>query len=479
MVFIEKKKLPRMLLLSLSLIAFLLSFFDNSYFFLLSSIFLVLFHNLWYGVENFKDRFVFLFFNITYFLFLLARIPVTIFTNYQEYTESLINYDFGLNFTDPKVVTKIFITLFLGLLFLYIGNITVKSEKFDTFQNIKEEKEVQLVSKLLFYFTSIFTIYVTYKSIGLANSEGYQSLYLQNNFQIPSIIVRLHQMNTPLYLIFLSALPQKRQFYPPTILFIFLGFFDLLTGSRSTAMLNILLVISYMILREKFSRDGSWFTYRKFLQLVPVMVVLIFILNFIAYARVDNQTNFTSAWRILLDFLYNQGVSVNLIGYVQTLQLPEDRNYLFGPIIDYFKGNFIIQSLFHPTYYPPQTLESALYGNSLADAVSYKISSWRYLNGWGYGSSFIAELLYQGGYIGVSIGSFSLGWFLSQLPRIFNKNLIWKFISLFAIRLIYYVPRATLFAFIVSTFSINNIIVVILVLLISKFLKENKIGGHL
>lgn len=127
-------------------------------------------------------------------------------------------------------------------------------------------------------------------------------------------------------------------------------------------------------------------------------------------------------------------------------------------LIDFINSNAITQFLIDVPKYVPQSLDSALYGNNFAESVSYILSPKRYLNGWGYGSSYVAELYKDFSYFGIIIGNFILGIILGCMNKLFRAGILGAWMCLSMTRLLLYAPRDTFTSFIVSTFSLINIL---------------------
>ena len=91
-----------------------------------------------------------------------------------------------------------------------------------------------------------------------------------------------------------------------------------------------------------------------------------------------------------------------------------------------------------------------------------------YLQGYGYGSSFVAENYADLGLFGVFLGSLVYGGILLFLSKSLKRgNFVLIVISLSMARSILFAPRAAYFSFIVSTFSPSKIVAIILVYVFS------------
>ncbi|PEC10790.1 O-antigen polysaccharide polymerase Wzy family protein [Bacillus toyonensis] len=428
----------------------------------------MLIHNLLYSCEKFSERIIFFAFNSTFFTFLVARLVVKpLFGYYDRYNN---NY-YGLDFDDEKVIWSIFISLFFSLLFLFLGYALVKNNRAYKDKKLKffgenNIKNVALVSKSLFYVTYIFNVLVLWDKAKFTNNVGYTELYASYTSSFPIWVTKLAEMCPTALFIYLGTLPTKKKSFIPLVLYVLSGCLSLAVGQRNNFVLNILIVLVYLCLRNYTDKKEKWFGKKEIIACVCALPIMILLLNAVSYLRMDTSVEHSFLDGII-EFFYAQGVSVNLIGYAQTLtsQLPEGKIYTIGRLIDFINSNAITQLLIDVPKYVPQSLDSALYGNNFAESVSYILSPNRYLNGWGYGSSYVAELYKDFSYFGIIIGNFVLGLILGLMNKLFRTGILGAWMCLSMTRLLLYAPRDTFTSFFVSTFSLINTLTVCLILL--------------
>ena len=467
-----------------SFLFFLIGLCFNNTNIMLVSICMLFTNNIWYACERINDRIIFFAFNCTFFVFLLARLIVKPLTGYYDPYNN--NY-YGLDFDNQKIVLIIFTTLFLSLLFLYIGYFLFQGFLLKQ-QNVGKPKKpnrskasngvfvknVAIVSELLFYFTYLFNILVMIDKARFTSNLGYSQLYSSYDSSFPSWVIKISEMCPSALFVFLATLPKKKRSFFPILLFVMSGVLSLIVGQRNNFVLNILIILVYFVLRNREDKKEKWFGKKEFVTAVISFPFLILILNAVAYIRVDSKYEF-SFLNSIYEFFYSQGVSVNLIGYAYSLsdQLPLGKIYSIGRIIDFLRNNAISHFLFSTQVFQPQTIDSALYGNSFADSVSYLLSPQRYIKGWGYGSCYIAEAYKDLGYFGVILGNFVMGSILALQVYLFRKKgIIGKWVCLSMTRLLMYAPRDTFTSFFVTTFSIINIVTLFAILLAALILSK-------
>lgn len=475
----------RYIILLFSICMFTIGLIFNNEMVLLVAICSLLVHNLWYSLESFNERIIFFSFNVTFFTFLVGRLVIKTVTNYEDFYN---NNKFGLDFNNDQIIWSIFISLFISLLFLFIGYSLVRNKdsiNMNNFQGVSKGLSIEsiaIVSKYLYYFTFVFSVLILLDQARFTNEVGYTELYASYSSSLPYIFVKFSEMCPAALFMFLATLPAKKKALIPLMLYLLLGTLSLVVGNRNDFVLNILIVIIYFCLRNLTDKNEKWFGKKEIIVCMSAFPLLILILNAVSYIRLDSTMTSNSFIDIISDFFYKQGVSVNLIGYAQTLahQLPDGTIYSFGRLTDFFRNNYITQILFDVPKYTSQTVESALYGNSFADSVSYILSPKRYINGWGYGSSYVAELFKDFSYIGVALGNLIFGIILAYMSKLFKTNIFGAWICLSMTRLLLYAPRDTATSFIVSTFSLINLLTVAIILLGAVLLgNSQRISPHL
>ncbi len=165
--------------------------------------------------------------------------------------------------------------------------------------------------------------------------------------------------------------------------------------------------------------------------LIPVAIIGLAIYN---YSRVDEEVPTTNIISLFGDFFYTQGVSYDVlnIGYMTKDKIKEitNHNYTFGPFIDYFKYSTISQKIFKTKPLPTgNNVTKALESSSYSHIISY-LTRKDYLEGHGWGSSFILETYTDFGYIGIIVYSLILGYLLMAIPRLLKKNTFYSINSI-------------------------------------------------
>ncbi|MEK4816077.1 O-antigen polysaccharide polymerase Wzy family protein [Macrococcus sp. FSL R5-0951] len=452
----------RLVFIIFTFLLFLLGLFNDNLHILFWSVMLQFIHNFWYSLINIYNRIIFLCFNVSIFIFLFGRLFVSYFFGYKSDISGIL----GTNFYEASLIVFILKIIYTGLITLYIGFKIYDRKIEENFQNshhVKFNPYLRITSLIVFYITIIFKVMVDYEAVQVASSQGYFEYFSTFKSSLPSIVVILSKFNTISFFIYLSTRPIKKRVLPVTAIYLAVNALSLLTGSRSNFMLNVLIIIIYFGLSTATSNE-KWFGKMEKMMVLILIPVLMVVMTFIGEARNKYSKGISSSIDTIFEFFYSQGVSVNIIGYTKLLEksIP-DKIYSFGPFIEYFRYN-ILSKFQDVKVLEGQSVERALEGYQYSHTMSYLIMPDLYIRGVGYGSSYMAELFHDFGWIGLIIGGMLFGIIIGKFTLEFNnKSIFIVLIVLMMTRAILFVPRASTVYFIINTFIIENIVGVIVI----------------
>lgn len=463
------KKL-QILLISLAVTLLFIGFTVTSTDALVYALLIIFGHNVVYALGSIKQHIVFLLYNISFFVFLIGRMFIAYFFDYNP--KGLL---LGLDFYDNQVVNNIILILTLSLLSYYIGYRFARIPKIVTFNrfslykffnSITNQKEyLYKLTLILLLITFSFRVWSFVDIYFFVKDFGYSAYYVDYTSSVPSIALFIGRLFEVTFFVHLSLVGLKKASLLPISLYLLEGGFSLLTGQRNIFALNVLIIIIFVavhINKELLSKIP-----KKVLVFIGVFVVsLPFIFIVVGNLRWGNEGSL-SIIQSLKRLIFDQGVTANLLGYTQTLaeQLPDGRYYSLGAFMRLFKK---IASIFIDVHvYSGQTVDHALYGHSFTYAITYLIMPLRFMAGNGYGSSFLAELFYDFGFIGTIIGSLFYGYLTYVLVYLLKFSYIIKAFSFLTIRYFLFTPRAGVFDFLTYVFSPLNILFIVLLIAIS------------
>jgi oligosaccharide repeat unit polymerase len=421
--------------------------------------------------------FLYIIFNLTFFLFLSGRYFIAIissrFTDYGGYLSS----GFSRN-----TIQKVFVLYFISILFFHITYLILRLNiiqkkldickdrlKFNREKNLnilllksKDERLDKLMFVVIIFgmlFASFFKINYYLRFAQYAKSVGYSQSYLfdfSKNNQIIYLISRSFEI---FYFLLISRRVRLKVFIPLSTYFVVISGFELLTGRRMQFMQNVFVVILFFLITywEGFSSKT-----KKSILVVSFLglITLILILQIVSINRYGDSNEYTLI-ELILKFFFEQGVSTKTIGYVVENEnvLPNTGRYSFGPFFDFLtilSGNK-----------PParSSLDSAFNGYVISDAISFFAHPANYMKGISLGSSYIAELYADFGLSGVIWGNIFVGIliFFTETAMM-SKTVLLTYFSLLVAREIIILPRSQFLKFIFA-FSPTNMLLLFLVLL--------------
>ena len=394
-------------------------------------------------LRRINEHITLLVFLIAFFTFLMGRMIIPLF-----YDTSNLIFDIGGEDFSVSTMSHMYLCLYLSLLFVFVGY-TLSSfywNNDDKDHFIVDSDEVivirDLVKKLLF-FSLPFLFLMTIERIFYVFREGYMAMYIDFQSRLPYLVTLFGSLFNYAFFIFLATLPSKKEVKIPIILYLVIAVLSLGTGQRGSFVLSLLFILMYMFLRNKLTpEDGPWISEKGLLVVIASIPVLLSFLFLMKYMRTEDESDMTT--NILLSFFYQQGVSVEVIGYAKDYEslFPKGKVYLLGDIIDYFRYNIFTRVLTGSGPLESQSVKHALEDNSLDAALTYLVKPSFYLNGGGLGGCYIAEAWKDLGYLGVCLVSGIYGFLLAKIPQWFKSNVWLASVGLIMFNQIIFAPRA-------------------------------------
>lgn len=392
--------------------------------------------NFIYGFLKFYKRLNYIFFLISFFCFLMGKLTVNLFTK----------GTIGVYFS-KEIISHILICIFLSLLFLQVG-----FEFFERFKKVSNTAKMKIkdisynyhlqkYSKVLFYISSCFAILINIEQGYFIYQNSYLELYTKFFSKIPRVLQVIGNGHLVLLFIYLSTKPNKKSCIFSIFIFLIINFSLLMTGDRGMFAVNIIVVIIYMLWRQNLERE-VWISKKVIISGVIFTPIIIAGMSMFVYFREGISVGEMTFSSQFIRFFKITGKTVDLLGYGKKyLQNFPQQFYSFGELIDYIKYNPISQVLLGYEKSLPHTLEYATTMHSYSHIISYFVNSKAYLIGHGEGSSYIAEIYHDFGYIGIIICNTIYGIFLSLLYKLKGNRPILLAMYFIGMRIIFYVPR--------------------------------------
>lgn len=414
----------------------------------LTGIMFLFLNNILFVAEDWKNRFVFGLFHITFFTFLLGR-PFIGLCKGDDWWNALNQL--------PKNVWFALTLVLVSLTFLFVGAFLTerilscqKKEK-TSGQNSESEFTIclRVVALCVFCVTMFFYLLKEIEPLLAIQSGEYLEYYTSFESKLPGIVHTIASFMKYSLCVFLATLPSKRRAFIPLALFEISAIPSLLVGIRNPIMLNSLFILTYYLLRDALegNKTKKWFgKTERVLVGIATPLCLIF-MGVYSSIREGKGISMKNPFALLADFFYGQGATFDALsvayGYREGIKLLRPKNYTFGGFIDYILHGRIGQMLWHTEALPSGNNEiNGIYSNSFAHNFSYVSLKEEYLKGRGRGSSYMLENYFDFGWIGVILFSLVLGILLIAVIHWFGKKLLANTVILISLTTIFFTPRA-------------------------------------
>ncbi len=427
-----------------------------------------------YSVMDIQERGIFFGFLICFFTFLMGRQAL-------EY--------FGLHDVEtifPDIIeAKTDFLILMALIGVFLGYIIFSNVKFRDRNKLLNSggvndsliQTVKKVSKICFIISFPFALLTLAEQIVFVNTMGYYASYVAYSSQLPGVVLRLGSMNKIFFFLFLGCLPSKKETSFPIVLYGIYLISILFTGHRYDCIGGILILVVYYILRNKLSNEEEkWIGRKEVLILAIGAGVLVVVANIVAVTRFGGNASVSSSG-FLTEFLYQQGVSIKVIKrYLEyKSSLPSGKLYFLGSTLSYLSQS-IPGRLIGMATYGGNSVETARNGYYLAHALSYQAMGNQYLSGAGMGSSYIAEIHYSFGSIGVFLGSILYGVMLKKMFVLRESHVWWNAAVLVMLNAVFFSPRSSFDGFLGDLINVNTWGTFLIVFIVSSLLHSNYSG---
>lgn len=465
----------RYIVLILAIAVFLIGRLEIHFNTMLLGIFLFWSGNIIYSFEKIKTRIFFFMFNAMIFVFLISR-PIISFVNRRVWWH--FSKD-SVNFALLGVMISLIFLLFGDILGEYIVNSKysvrskepcLKKKVSKDQERIKTEfiKSLRIISLVFFYISISFFFASEAEKLLFMRLRNYVEIYTSFVTKLPYFFTVISSMHKYLLCIFLATKPKKSVAFIPLTAYVLSAVPSLIIGLRNPIVLNIIFMFLYYYIRDIIDNEhmsyknrllnfktkikNSYSHIKKWLGpfewvilsfMLPLSMVFLGMYN---YIREGLDSSGRGVLYSIVDFMYKQGVSFDVlcIGYntIPKIQYTGFTNYTFGGIIDYITHNKLAQVFFGSSSLGTgNNIVMALYSNNFSHRMSYAARGREYLNGHGWGSSYILETYADFGYIGIIVFSVLLGILFAFMINLIKKGSLPFAIVLIMLTSIYFCPR--------------------------------------
>ena len=368
-----------------------------------------------------KHFLVFAFF-FCFFIFLLGQ---KIFKymetgGYDEFlTFSFLKLDASKYFVFTRLMYGALISVFIGYrisfrkYFKRRNNEIIKN-RFVSSQQLNHLATARKVLMVLLIVCFLCSLYMQTKIVAVKSDMTYTEGYLVN-VDVNPVIKIGNFLFIGFVFLYLCCRPKLSQVFVVLLMFLVVeGGLQVLIGRRALIAKALLFIVWYVIMCCRYDREKMPYTYFVFLGLFAVLVMVVF--WFIEQARSDSNDSF-SLFGALKDFMVSTGGSDSVVANTIDKQDVFPKSgivYLLYPLKQALFNNVAVQqikSVLFGISTPDlaQGLEYVQANDLFSHWISYLVNQELYVNGYGMGTSFIAELFIAFGVIGVVIGGLLLG----------------------------------------------------------------------
>lgn len=416
--------------------------------------------------------------NIWFFCFLLSFFVFLM--SGDIFSELFENY-YYINFSE-EATRHCWIAILISLIFLYFGYITKRKPsqyKIKTAFSSIDVTKIQNSAKLLFYITFCILLFNTLDKIQFVARYGYVAYYMSYNSILPSTIAELGDFTPIALCVFLATFPRKKDARFPIALYFVYAILSLVIGARGGLVYNAVFLIGYMIYRNSHDKNGEVWISKKIIVLLCISVPFVLVFLFLyGYIRLNQDVVYKSFGDTLVDFFVNIGASSKAIkfGYECKDTIETFKFYSLGDTLNYFKYGKLFNLLDLGKIPSIHSAQFALEGHSFDSYLSYQFMHDKYLAGEGMGSSYIAVLFADFGYIGIALGSFIYGRLFKAISYLNVNSWLSTSIKLYCFLLLIKAPRGSYDSFLGGIININFWVVILGIVFISRYVKGKKDG---
>ncbi|MBR4747973.1 MAG: O-antigen polysaccharide polymerase Wzy family protein [Abditibacteriota bacterium] len=413
-----------------------------------------------YSVFKVSKRFSLLSFNTGFFIFILGGYSIDLFTNFNtDYlrNSNVLVTDEAINHLGICMVICMLIVNFTYMLLDTIRPVA-SEEKYEA-PDILPNNTMRLVLMLLIIIGFTCKLLLSIEDFAIVRATSFR-IHASTLSHYPYYVTALSSLFLVSTFAFWGLMPGKRE---TIFTFILLGIpeiFQLLSGERGEPISVVLTILFYVMHRNRLGNYD--FTIKKSAVIVSLIVLpfVIYSLQFIAYAR-NHMTYDKSLGVGITEFFATQGGSVKIISNAFVMRDRIDaaagHDFFLGEIREYLKSNIFARYL-AGTSVRTRTVEDALNGDNFLRCYGYLYSPGTYKAGVGGGSTYIAEVYHDGGYVFLVLFNIFIAFVIRSIDNTKIGNIIHFTISMGIFKYIATLPREQALQWFTGTFALQNLL---------------------
>lgn len=433
-----------------------------------------------YCISDYSKNIFFICFLCSFFVFLISG----------DYAEYIFDEHYYRKYTKEAIVFA-HKAICISIIFMAVGYFLtkVKSINDETKKNVIIDQKlenyfiaIRIGSLIIFYFTIGIMIADRIYAAIFVFTNGYFSYYISYTSFLPNVIVQLGDFAPMVLCFFLSTFPSKRECKWPIRFYLLYAIIGFVVGQRGVLVYNAVFIIGYYLYRNThYNDDDTVWISRSFLNVIILLIPFAIVgLMAYGYIREGNAVVYDSLGNTIVSFFVNIGSSSMCIKYAYMYKpiMPGFRLYSFGTLLNYFKYSPLFSWFNGIEQVAMHTAKYALQANNLDAFLSYSSMANRYLGGEGLGSSFIAELYMDFGYIGIALGSMIYGILFKKISGLNRRKWIQTSCQLYVLLALMKAPRGTYGVFVSEIVNVTFIVAIIAVNFLAQSLVKRSNGKN-
>ena len=330
--------------------------------------------------------------------------------------------------------------------------------------------QIRVISRAAAYVALAAFSLQSLEKIVFRQSYSLQAYYAHYVSHLPGIVNKMGDCYLIAFFLYLATMPGKREARLPVLCYLAASLLTILYGVRNVAVLNLVFLLIYAVYRN---RTGEVWLSKKAMALgIAVIPFAIVILQALDYFRRNvgfslSEIREIFSFDLIREFFVSQSVSTEILANAMTYEDilgGQPVPYTFGTLYTYIKQNMVVRMITGEAAYTANSVQAALHSGNLGSRLAYHMYPVTYLQGVGMGGSYVADLYVDWSYPGIFMGTLLLCSLLEKIMRCASEEHVYLTALLFvSVRWLVYLPRDSCFSWAMQTFSIMNLLFLLLV----------------
>lgn len=396
------------------------------------------------------------------FVFIISRVVLDV-VNYSDFgqTSFFSSYIFSKN-----IQVSMLTTIFISLASLNIGFILNGKHSCNYLGYQQNRSQVLLFyGKLLVAIGLIPTFASTLWVAYIVAKYGYLATFLNPELFSTPLIISIGAMFFPLGFLFchLGNLQGKKLLLLINVLFFSSVIIEVAVGKRGPVLTQLLVLLWFFAFKT-----GRWYSLKKMSILAIIMIVGS---QASLTIRSGKQTDLADLFGL---FFYQQGVSVQLLGYAEQYNISDNYDFsaldLLRPVYQNLDKFWYKISGQVYDYSPPERMKKY---NNYSMIISNRVDRNKFENGFGLGGSYLVELKLIFGYAGLVIFNIIIGYLLSRVEYYCQRSFYLFCVLFLTLPTIIYMPRSYIMEF--ANTQMRPVILFFLCIALIKLTRRTKV----